>query len=69
MQNFLVGIIMVVIGIISFSRSFVEWIIRFNNMLKGAQTNITEGTIIAARVIGGVIIVVGLIMVMGGFGS
>lgn len=65
----LFGSVFLVIGISSLFPGFIKSYIKFGNTLEGDKTKITKGTIIWQQIGGVIAIIIGIGVIIAGFGA
>jgi hypothetical protein len=63
-QMKVIGIIFLLIGVTLLFRPVIEFYIRFNNTVRGVQTKITKGTLLAYRALGVFWIIFSLLLLL-----
>ena len=63
-KTFLLGVLLLIFGLIYTIPSFIIWMIKLENKLKGTKTHITKDTIKYNRIIATLLIVLGIILLV-----
>lgn len=61
------ALLLIITGVLQLNRRFAEWSIRWFNSLKGIKTDITNRAITTQRVMGIIVIILGIALFVWGF--